>query len=217
MPLKRAILNWAAKREAALRSADAHDAIGRELAKRPLEAHARAEAALSEAVAAHDPGDGSPLAEAARLWVAARRVARFTDGLAGRGTGPCPEVGHAVRSAEAVLLLLATGNPGHGPAGVGGAEDEPLFHLRPPDHPDDGSFQFRDAAGDTWVIRDCEEDAGCTVVERLHRDEIAQSARDGRDPEPVQVIDVPPDLCGVVSRALASRTHRVAEQRRRSK
>lgn len=209
MDLKQAISDWVAKREAAARGSD-RPAGACQLA----DAQAESEERLLRVVAALDPRDASPLSEAARLWQAAKRVSRFTQGWAAAGTGPCPEIAAALRAAEGVLHVLAAGHPGPRPDP---AAAKLHFHARKPDHAADGSFEFRDRNRDTWVIRDCEEDAGCTVIERLHTDEVERAARDGTDPEPVQVVDVPPDLCGLVGHALLARAERVAEQDRRSR
>jgi hypothetical protein len=180
-------------------------------------AYAESERVLLAAAAALDPLDASPLAEAARLWQAAKRMARFSPGWTRHGgTGPCPEIAHALRAAEAVLHVRATGRADATPHDDADSPAAHWPHVAKPNQPDDASFEFVAHNTDTWVVRDCEEEHGCTVVERLHRQEVREAARDGREPEPVQVIDVPPDLCGLVGRALVSRAARAADQKRRA-
>ena len=214
MDLKQAILDWIAKREAAVRAAAPPEGSTRHGGPCRLpEAHSESEERLSQAIAALDPRDASPLSEAARLWQAAKRVSRFTESWGPHGTGPCPEIASALQAAEGVLHVLVSGNPG---ARREDSHGTLYFHARRPDHPGDASFEFVDRNRDTWVVRDCEEDPGCTVIERLHSHEIERANRAGEDPEPVQVVDVPPDLCGLVGHALVARAGRVNDQKRRS-
>ena len=210
MDLKQTILHWIAKRDAAVR--DVEGGVRRKELDRSSEAYVESERRLLEAVGSLSPFDSTPLSEAARLWHAAKRMSRFTEGWARHGTGPYPEIMQALGASEAVLHLLATGRPGRTHDDVQATPFPTKGRLRP----DDAAFEFVDRYRDTWVVRDCEEEPGCTVIERLHRQEIERADGEESDPEPVQVVDVPPDVCGLLGQALVSRSRRVEEHKRKS-
>lgn len=66
--------------------------------------------------------------------------------------------------------------------------------------------EFTDSRGSAWHVRDCDADAGCTVVEKFHPN---QHHDPGEEAEPAQVVDVPADLCRLIGKALIERAERM--------
>lgn len=68
----------------------------------------------------------------------------------------------------------------------------------------DTDFEFTAENGDQWFVRDCNGDhAGRTVVEKFF------PGKDVDEDDPAQIIDVPPELCLLIGKALIARAEYV--------